>query len=248
MGFGPHQRDWNELAEMDPLWAILSAPGKRYGKWDVAEFLESGEREIEDALEHGRRLGFPQSFDSALDFGCGVGRLTRALAGRFQTSVGVDVSPVMIEQAHRLNADRPACSFVLNTTDDLAFASDGAFDLVYCNIVLQHLPSHSTMERYIREFVRVVRPGGLLVFQLPSHIPLRHRLQLRRRLYAAFRALRVSNRILYERLGLYPIRMGSLPETNVVRLLEGGGAKVLEVERNVADGGIDDRRYWITRR
>lgn len=248
MGFRPHQRDWNELAEMDPLWAILSAPGKRYGKWDVTEFLESGERQVEDALDHGQQLGFPHSFESALDFGCGVGRLTRALGGRFQVCVGVDVSPVMIEQARRLNADRPVCSFVLNTTDDLAFASDRSFDLVYCDIVLQHLPLHSTMERYIREFVRVLRPDGLLVFQLPSHIPLRHRLQLRRRLYAAFRALRVPNRFLYERLGLYPIRMNSLPESDVVRLLEGEGAKVLEVGRNIADGVIDDRRYWITRR
>ena len=248
MGLGPHQRDWNELAEMDPLWAILSAPNKRYGKWDVEEFLESGEHQIEDALQYGKKLGFPLSFGSALDFGCGVGRLTRALAGRFQTCVGVDISPAMIQQARRLNADRPGCTFVLNTTDDLAFASDRSFDLVYCDIVLQHLPSHTMMERYIREFVRVLRPDGLLVFQLPCQIPLRHRVQLRRRLYAALRSLRVSNRFLYERLGLYPIRMSSLPESEVVGLLEGEGAKVLAVERNIArDSMIDDRRYWITR-
>jgi SAM-dependent methyltransferase len=248
VGFGPHQRDWNELAEMDPLWAILSAPNKRYGKWDVEEFLESGEHQIEDALQHGKKLGFPLSFESALDFGCGVGRLTRALAGRFKTCVGVDISPAMIQQARRLNADRPGCTFVLNTTDDLAFASDRSFDLIYCDIVLQHLPSHSTIGRYIREFVRVLRPDGLLVFQLPSHIPLRHRFQLRRRLYAAFRFLRVPNRFLYERLGLYPIRMSSLPESEVVQLLEGEGAKVLEVERSIAGNSmIDDRRYWVTR-
>ena len=249
MGFGPHQRDWNELAEMDPLWAILSDPEKRHGKWDVTEFLESGKHQIEDALEHGRQLGFPLSFERALDFGCGVGRLTRALADRFLTCMGVDVSPVMIEQARRLNADKPACSFVVNTTDDLAFASDRSFDLIYCDIVLQHLPSHSTIEGYIREFVRVLRPGGLLVFQLPSHIPLRHRLQLRRRLYAVFRFLRVPSRFLYERLGLYPIRMSSLPESDVVQRLEGEGATVLEVERTIIGNSmIRDRRYWITRR
>jgi hypothetical protein len=51
-----------------------------------------------------------------------------------------------------------------------------------------------------------------------------------------------------ERLGLCPIRMNSLPESDVARLLEGDSAKVPEVERNIAEGGNEDGGYWITRR
>lgn len=43
--------------------------------------------------------------------------------------------------------------------------------------------------------------------------------------------------------------MSALPESEVVGLLEGEGAKALAVERNTAGVSmIDDRRYWITRR
>ena len=36
------QRDWNDLAEIDPMWAICSDPGKAHGKWDTEEFFEKG--------------------------------------------------------------------------------------------------------------------------------------------------------------------------------------------------------------
>ena len=48
--------------------------------------------------------------DRALDFGCGVGRLTRALGTRFESALGVDISAGMIEQARRLNEAFPPAS------------------------------------------------------------------------------------------------------------------------------------------
>jgi SAM-dependent methyltransferase len=243
-----HQQDWNDLAELDPLWAILSVPTKRHGGWDLNEFFESGKRQIDETIEHGARLGYPLAYESALDFGCGVGRLTRALADTFESCVGVDVAPGMIEQARRLNADRPACSFVLNAADDLRFAADRSFDLVYSDIVLQHVPTQAMIEQYVREFVRVLRPGGLLVFQLPCYLPLRRRIQWRRRLYSVLRSLGVSSTFLYNRLGLSPIRMNAVAEDRVVPSLEREGATVVEVERSVSrETGWHDRRYWVTR-
>ncbi|HZI58619.1 MAG TPA: hypothetical protein VFF39_17695 [Verrucomicrobiae bacterium] len=38
-----HARDWEEMAAIDPLWAILSAPEKRFGSWDIDEFLRTGQ-------------------------------------------------------------------------------------------------------------------------------------------------------------------------------------------------------------
>ena len=37
---------WDDLAERDPLWAILSDPAKRGGRWDLRSFFATGEREI----------------------------------------------------------------------------------------------------------------------------------------------------------------------------------------------------------
>ena len=55
-------------------------------------------RQLED-------LGVTVSRGRALDFGCGAGRLTRALAARFESVVGVDVADAMLDKARALNAD-----------------------------------------------------------------------------------------------------------------------------------------------
>ena len=141
-------------------------------------------------MERFERLGHPQQRERALDFGCGLGRITRALAQHFDEAVGVDISEDMVRRAQELNADVPGASFVVNVAGDLARFDDAAFDLVFSSIVLQHVPDRSAIERYVAEFCRVVRPGGLVMFQLPSHIPAIYRTQWRRRLYAGLRRAR----------------------------------------------------------
>jgi SAM-dependent methyltransferase len=55
----------------------------------------------------------------------------------------------------------------VNPADDLRLFPDNSFDLVYSNIVLQHMePRYS--ESYIGEFIRVLKPGGMTYFQLPA--------------------------------------------------------------------------------
>ena len=242
------RRDWDEIGRLDALWAILSDPAKRHGGWGVDEFLATGRREIEAVLETGRRWSLPERRDHALDFGCGVGRLTRALAAHFRRSTGVDISEVMVSRARALHADRPACTFKILDDDGLTALPDRYFDFIYSRIVLQHIPDRRVTEGNLREFVRLLTGGGLLVFQLPASLPLRRRLQVRPRLYATLRFLRVPEEILYRRLGLHPIRMRSIPEADVVRLLTAAGATLLDIERTeMDDTGIQDRTYWATR-
>ena len=62
------------------------------------------------------------------------------------------------------------------------------------------------------------------------------------------RSMRVPESFLYRRLGLHPIRMRSIPEADVVRLLTAAGATVLDIERTeMGDTGMQDRTYWATR-
>ncbi len=162
------QRTWEELANEDPLWAILSVPSKKGGKWDLQEFFSAGKTEINGALRkllavHSLRCG------EALDFGCGVGRLTQALADRFQHVIGIDISTTMIQLANQFNRHGDKVEYVQNTRDDLRVFADHTFDLVYSTLVLQHM-KHSYAVGYIEEFFRVTRPGGAIVFQIPSHL------------------------------------------------------------------------------
>jgi SAM-dependent methyltransferase len=243
-----HQRDWEDLGDLDPCWAILAYPERRFGRWDLDEFFRSGEEEITRLAEDMQRLGYPVARERALDFGCGVGRLTRALSGRFRQCYGVDVSAPMIAAARKLNVAFPSCEFAVNDHPDLRLFADGHFDLIYCVLVLQHLPTRAAIASYLAEFVRVLTPGGLLVCQIPSRIPLRRRLQLRRRLYGVLRGIGLPPGVLYHRLGLFPMRMTALPEPDVRALLTAAGARVLEASADaMASTAIESRTYYVAK-
>jgi SAM-dependent methyltransferase len=160
---------WEAQARADPLWAVLSETEKRERAWSVNEFLQTGEDQVARALdrflEAGGRL---PDHELALDFGCGVGRLTQALGRRFQRVIGVDVSETMVAVAKRLAAPGTDVQYVINQQPDLSFVDDGAVSLVFSMITLQHMPTPVALG-YLREFLRVVKPGGGLIFQVPSH-------------------------------------------------------------------------------
>ncbi len=161
------QRNWNAFGETDPLGAILTVPSKMRGKWDEREFFQKGVDEIAAVMDYIRPIRPRLPRREALDFGCGVGRLTQALARHFDRCVGVDIAPSMIELADRYNRFGERCRYVLNEVDDLSVFESDRFDFIYTFIVLQHMrPEYSL--NYIKEFIRVLAPGGLAVFQLPT--------------------------------------------------------------------------------
>lgn len=136
----------------------------------VQEFLQTGQSVVGRYRQILSRLGAPAHFDRLLDFGCGIGRLTLAWAPHANRVIGVDVSPPMIVK--RKGGYRLRAELVLNTTADLKISEDDSFDLIFSHIV-QHIPwEHAA--GYIREFARVCRPGGWVIFQLPVRGTLHH--------------------------------------------------------------------------
>jgi 2-polyprenyl-3-methyl-5-hydroxy-6-metoxy-1,4-benzoquinol methylase len=181
------KKDWDALGRIDPLWAVLTHEDRRNRAWDEEAFLANGREEIAGVMRDLERLGRPARRGRCLDFGCGVGRLTQALAEHFARCDGVDIAPSMLETARRLNRHGDRVAYRLNDTDDLALFPSGSFDFVYSNIVLQHVGPEAA-KAYIREFVRLLAPGGLALFQVPSE-NIRAELQQEHRLpEEAFRA------------------------------------------------------------
>jgi ubiquinone/menaquinone biosynthesis C-methylase UbiE len=183
----------------------------------------------------------------ALDFGCGVGRLTRAFGHYFEQVIGVDISECMIARAKKLNASFPNCEFVVNQHEDLRVFPNDHFDMVFSGFVLQHIPSNRLIRLLICEFVRVLKDGGLLVFQLPSHLPLRNRIQPRRRLHALMRS-ELINGLSNEGLGLHPLCASFVIEREVVNLVQAVRGNILEVKVNPNYGSaVESRTYFITK-
>jgi SAM-dependent methyltransferase len=159
-------RNWNAFAADDAMWSILTWADKRGNRWQPDEFFATGQSEIADVLSRARAFHPGLATGRALDFGCGVGRLSRALAAEFEEVHGVDLAANMIEAARRFDPDG-AVTFHVNETSGLELFPDEHFDLIYSSITLQHM-SPDLMRGYLAEFARVLRRGGVLVFQLPE--------------------------------------------------------------------------------
>ena len=76
MTFDDLKNTWTALGEADPLWAILTNEESEGGGWDLDAFFASGEAEISSVMAEVDSLGLAFEPGRALDFGCGVGRLT----------------------------------------------------------------------------------------------------------------------------------------------------------------------------
>lgn len=220
-GLGSISRAWNILGTADPLWAVCVDRDRRAGSWDTEEFMASGRAEIATVMNRLDELGIGPARNAALDFGCGVGRATAALTAYFGTVTGVDIAEPMLDRARRVLGDQPGCRLVRNDHPDLRTFADDSFDLVYCSLVLQHMPP-ALAAGYLREFVRVVRPGGAVVVVVPES----HRRTPKGLVYSAAPQPLIG--FLQRRLFGYPaaMQMHVLPLRRIRRIVEPAGARV----------------------
>jgi SAM-dependent methyltransferase len=235
------QDDWTRLGKEDPLWAVYVAPGTKGGKWDVDAFFALGRREVDGVFADFERLGIAPGGRRALDFGCGVGRLSQALAEHVDEVVGVDISPPMLEKARELDRSGGRCRFVLNEASDLGIVESGTVDVVYSSLVLQHMPPEFA-RGYLKEFVRVLAPGGVAAFQVAS----RPTMSLKGLVFrlAPWPLLRWAQRRL---LGYpAPMRMSRMTARDVENAIAGTGAKlVASIDDDSYGGHWHYTRYFV---
>ncbi len=240
------QKNWNLLGKKDPMWAILVSDDKRNNKWKTEEFFKSGIMEVEDLLSQISNVGINISKRHAFDFGCGIGRLTQALGNHFEKVKGVDIAESMIKQAKLYNKHGSRCEYILNTSNELVFFPSNLFDLIYSNITLQHIAPKYSMN-YIREFIRVLHPEGILVFQIPSeYIPENDNNKFRNRIRKLLpkAALRLIRKIIY--LGEPEMEMHCIAKDNVIKLLNESNAKAIHIEPFLSAGDRwNSYRYFV---
>jgi ubiquinone/menaquinone biosynthesis C-methylase UbiE len=238
------RQQWESLGTDDPYWAVLTSPEKQHGGWDKEEFFQTGAEEINRILSKAATLGVNPGFELALDYGCGVGRLSRALATRFQRVLGVDISDAMLIEARSANARFDNIQFVRNNGNALPGVTDRSVDFIYSNIVLQHSP-RQIQQSLIKEFCRVLRPGGVLAFQTPSSPNL---MTIKGVLYFLLgnRILNVVKAIKNGKTRV--MEMHAFPKNDVLATLKDEGLVPLKVERYDSAGEeFIGYIYFVTR-
>ena len=166
MSLSNTKNKWEKLGQKDPLWSVLTWDDKQNLRWNQEEFYKTGLIEIDGLMEQIQKLNIKIKPGSALDFGCGTGRLTFPIAKIFDDTVGVDISSSMIDYANQINNNR--ANFIINESAHLNIFPDNKFDFILSMLTLQHLEVKYA-KQYIKEFVRILKPGGLMVFQIPDH-------------------------------------------------------------------------------
>jgi SAM-dependent methyltransferase len=161
---------WERIARTDPYWGVLSHEeylGAQLPAAARSRFFATGEEHIAHVfgvLDRHVAPGFAPR--SALDYGCGVGRLLVPLSRRCQRVVGVDVSATMLDRAaqHLAEAGRTGVSLV--PAGELA-AAGPPVEFLHSALVFQHIARRRGMALLDR-LLGLLAPGGCgaLQFQL----------------------------------------------------------------------------------
>jgi ubiquinone/menaquinone biosynthesis C-methylase UbiE len=150
------RQDWDARARED---------ARAYINWpdipnEEGAFFESGRfdygRYVAPFL---RKMQFDPHGKTALEIGCGIGRIAHWMSQDFGQYIGVDVSPEMVERAKAYGF--PRTRFEVVSGGDLAGIPDNSVDFVFSFAVFQHVPDEAAIFNYFAETARVLRPGGI---------------------------------------------------------------------------------------
>jgi len=136
---------WERYGKLDPYFGVAGDEKYKMGNLDessLEEFFESGEKHVNLILKAIREhLDSDFQPTRALDFGCGVGRLTIPLARTCSHVVGIDVSDSMLNEARKNCLREGVVENVdlVKSDDDLSRVSS-TFDFVTSFITFQHIP------------------------------------------------------------------------------------------------------------
>jgi trans-aconitate 2-methyltransferase len=129
--------------------------------WDPGQYVKFLDERTRPSRDLCARIPAPAP-RRVLDLGCGPGNSTRVLRERWPGAelVGLDSSPQMIGRAR---ADFPQGTWIL--ADAAAWESEGEWDVVFSNAVLQWVSGHDNL---VPRLLGWLAPGGCLAVQMPA--------------------------------------------------------------------------------
>jgi ubiquinone/menaquinone biosynthesis C-methylase UbiE len=163
------RQDWDERAKKNAFYYIATWKED----WDPESFFLSGEQDYQRLVDPVlTKLCFEPKDKIMLEIGCGIGRMTKSFAQRFGRVIAIDVSEKMLHQARTFHDQLANVGWILGKGTDLFMLKGESFDFVFSYLVFHHLPTKELTLSYIREILRVLKKGGVFLFQFNScHSP-----------------------------------------------------------------------------
>jgi 2-polyprenyl-3-methyl-5-hydroxy-6-metoxy-1,4-benzoquinol methylase len=211
------QSNWEEFGKSEPHWSVVVA--EQYQQSNIEanrdEFYRTGQQHVAQLFGSLERNHVEHSgFRTCLDYGCGVGRITRHLAGRFERVLAYDISLPHLQCAEDYLARENISNVTLSHLKGVPDIQDlPTVDVAYSMIVLQHNPP-PVIAFIIEALIRSLNPGGVAFFQVPTY---RRGYTFSLRDYLAGDAARGG------------MEMHVLPQSRVFDIAQRAGGRVLEV-------------------
>src|ERR1019366_598084 len=159
------RQDWDDRARKDAFHYIASWRKD----WTPESFFQSGEEDFQRFVAPlFERCQWEPQGKAMLELGCGAGRMTRSFSQRFLRVYAFDISAEMLRHAQALYPEAANVAWTLGNGADLSGLKNESVDFVFSYIVLQHMPAPEFAFRYIREMLRVLKVGGIFLFQFNS--------------------------------------------------------------------------------
>jgi 2-polyprenyl-3-methyl-5-hydroxy-6-metoxy-1,4-benzoquinol methylase len=223
------QSTWQRLGEEQPHWSVIT--DDRFRVNSISEhqdiFYASGEADAKllDIFAARAEVALPHG--TCFELGCGVGRITRYLASRFQRLIAADVSDGNLRLAREHLAKSAIENVELTTIRSIGdFENLPVFDVFFSLIVLQHNSPPVQLEM-LSIILNKIRPGGVCLFQTPS--------RLRNYRFVTNEYLATPNN---------GMEMHCLPMKDVLILLQSNGFVVLEVSPDNCTGQPGSFTYF----
>lgn len=216
-------RTWSKFGEDAPHWSVLTNDlfTPENIEENISAFYRSGEYDVNIALNSLRRAGFKAGpFDKALDFGCGVGRLSMPLSKMSKSLTSVDVSPghLKLAKERAVSAEAKNIDFIqLKDLRDIGKFS--GYDFILSLIVLQHNPP-PVMAYALKGLLGALRSGGVAVIQMPTYL-------------AEYFSVQD-----YLANPTGQMEMHALPQRAIFEIIEQAGCRPVEVTEDTSIGGI----------